>query len=221
MFMTPSQQRRRKRTIFLISFFIVSLIYLVVAFSLLYKQMHVGVAIVFVLFLAYAFVLDKMSKRLIDYEPDKISNQPLADYLDLSNSFDWKKLLFYTICVSALLLVVYLFFPNRAIRSTIVVIPIIAILTYALGIYYNSRNIYRIEMDVLYIKEYSFFRSITEIRIPISEIKKICIKGAYTIAVQYPMLILTVGEVERELRCSSHIEEIAQELYSRSIGAVK
>lgn len=217
--MTPSQQRRRKRTIFLISFFIVSLIYLVVAFSLLYKQMHVGVAIVFVLFLAYAFVLDKMSKRLIDYEPDKISNQPLADYLDLSNSFDWKKLLFYTIWMSALLLVAYLFFPNRAIRSTIVVIPIIAILTYALGIYYNSRNIYRIEMDVLYIKEYSFFRSITEIRIPISEIKKICIKGAYTTA--QPMLILTVGEVERELRCSSHIEEIAQELYSRSIGAVK
>lgn len=217
--MTPSQQRRRKRTVFLISFFIVSLIYLVVAFSLLYKQMHVGVAIVFVLFVAYAFVLDKMSKRLIDYEPDKISNQPLADYLDLSNSFDWKKLLFYTICVSALLLVVYLFFPSRAIRSTIVVLPIIAILTYALGIYYNSRNIYRIEMDVLYIKEYSFFRSITEIRIPISEIKKICIKGAYTTA--QPMLILTVGEVERELRCSSHIEEIAQELYSRSIGAVK
>lgn len=216
--MTPSQQRRRKRTIFLISFFIVSLIYLVVAFSLLYKQMHVGVAIVFVLFLAYAFVLDKMSKRLIDYEPDKISNQPLADYLDLSNSFDWKKLLFYTICVSALLVVVYLFFPNRAIRSTIVMLPI-AILIYALGIYYNSRNIYRIEMDVLYIKEYSFFRSVTEIRIPISEIKKICIKGAYTTA--QPMLILTVGEVERELRCSSHIEEIAQELYSRSIGAVK
>lgn len=219
MFMTPSQQRRRKRTIFLISFFIVSMIYLVVASSLLYKQMHVGVAIVFVLFLAYAFVLDKMSKRLIDYEPDKISNQPLADYLDLSNSFDWKKLLFYTICVSALLVVVYLFFPSRAIRSTIVVLPIIAILTYALGIYYNSRNIYRIEMDVLYIKEYSFFRSVTEIRIPISEIKKICIKGAYTTA--QPMLILTVGEVERELRCSSHIEEIAQELYSRSIGAVK
>lgn len=219
MFMTPSQQRRRKRTIFLISFFIVSLIYLVVASSLLYKQMHVGVAIVCVLFVAFTFVLEKMSKRLIDYEPDKISNQPLADYLDLSNSFDWKKLLFYTICVSALLVVVYLFFPNRAIRSTIVVIPIIAILTYALGIYYNSRNIYRIEMDVLYIKEYSFFRSITEIRIPISEIKKICIKGAYTTA--QPMLILTVGEVERELRCSSHIEEIAQELYSRSIGAVK
>ena len=218
MFMTPSQQRRRKRTIFLISFFIVSLIYLVVSFSLLYKQMHVGVAIVFVLFLAYAFVLDKMSKRLIDYEPDKISNQPLADYLDLSNSFDWKKLLFYTKRISALLLVVYLFFPSRAIRSTIVVLPI-AILTCALGIYYNSRNIYRIEMDVLYIKEYSFFRSITEIRIPIAEIKKICIKGAYTTA--QPMLILTVGEVERELRCSSHIEEIAQELYSRSIGAVK
>lgn len=217
--MTPSQQRRRKRTIFLISFFIVSMIYLVVASSLLYKQMHVGVAIVCVLFVAFTFVLEKMSKRLIDYEPDKISNQPLADYLDLSNSFDWKKLLFYTICVSALLVVVYLFFPNRAIRSTIVVIPIIAILTYALGIYYNSRNIYRIEMDVLYIKEYSFFRSITEIRIPISEIKKICIKGAYTTA--QPMLILTVGEVERELRCSSHIEEIAQELYSRSIGAVK
>lgn len=220
MFMTPSQQRRRKRTIFLISFFIVSMIYLVVASSLLYKQMHVGVAIVCVLFVAYTVFLEKMSKRLIDYEPDKISNQPLADYLDLSNSFDWKKLLFYTIWISALL-AVYLFFPSKAIRSTIVVIPIIAILTYALGIYYNSRNIYRIEMDVLYIKEYSFFRSITEIRIPISEIKKICIKGTYTIAVQYPMLILTVGEVERELRCSSHIEEIAQELYSRSIGAVK
>ena len=218
--MTPSQQRRRKRTIFLISFFIVSMIYLVVALSLLYKQMHVGVAIVIVLFVAYTVVWEKMSKRLIDYEPDKISNQPLADYLDLSNSFDWKKLLFYTIWISALLLVVYLFFPNRAIRSTIVMLPI-AILTYALGIYYNSRNIYRIEMDVLYIKEYSFFRSITEIRIPISEIKKICIKGAYTTAVQYPMLILTVGEVERELRCSSHIKEIAQELYSRSIGAVK
>lgn len=216
--MTPSQQRRRKRTIFLISFFIVSMIYLVVALSLLYKQMHVGVAIVIVLFVAYTVVWEKMSKRLIDYEPDKISNQPLADYLDLSNSFDWKKLLFYTIWISALLLVVYLFFPNRAIRSTIVMLPI-AILTYALGIYYNSRNIYRIEMDVLYIKEYSFFRSITEIRIPISEIKKICIKGAYTTA--QPMLILTVGEVERELRCSSHIEEIAQELYSRSIGAVK
>lgn len=220
MFMTPSQQRRRKRTIFLISFFIVSMIYLVVASSLIYKQMHVGVAIVIVLFVAYTFVLEKMSKRLIDYEPDKISNQPLADYLDLSNSFDWKKLLFYTIWISALLLVVYLFFPSRAIRSTIVVLPI-AILTYALGIYYNSRNIYRIEMDVLYIKEYSFFRSITEIRIPISEIKKIYIREAYTTAVQYPMLILTVGEVERELRCSSHIEEIAQELYSRSIGAVK
>lgn len=220
MFMTPSQQRRRKRTIFLISFFIVSMIYLVVASSLLYKQMHVGVAIVIVLFVAYTFVLEKMSKRIIDYEPDKISNQPLADYLDLSNSFDWKKLLFYTIWISALLLVVYLFFPSRAIRSTIVVLPI-AILTYALGIYYNSRNIYRIEMDVLYIKEYSFFRSITEIRIPISEIKKIYIREAYTTAVQYPMLILTVGEVERELRCSSHIEEIAQELYSRSIGAVK
>lgn len=220
MFMTPSQQRRRKRTIFLISFFIVSMIYLVVASSLLYKQMHVGVAIVIVLFVAYTGVLEKMSKRLIDYEPDKISNQPLADYLDLSNSFDWKKLLFYTIWISALLLVVYLFFPSRAIRSTIVVLPI-AILTYALGIYYNSRNIYRIEMDVLYIKEYSFFRSITEIRIPISEIKKIYIREAYTTAVQYPMLILTVGEVERELRCSSHIEEIAQELYSRSIGAVK
>ena len=219
MFMTPSQQRRRKRTIFLISFFIVSMIYLVVASSLLYKQMHVGVAIVIVLFVAYTGVLEKMSKRLIDYEPDKISNQPLADYLDLSNSFDWKKLLFYTIWISQLL-VVDLFFPSRAIRITIVMLPI-AILTYALGIYYNSRNIYRIEMDVLYIKEYSFFRSITEIRIPISEIKKICIKGAYTIAVQYPMLILTVGEVERELRCSSHIEEIAQELYSRSIGAVK
>ena len=217
--MTPSQQRRRKRTIFLISFFIVSMIYLVVALSLLYKQMHVGVAIIIVLFVAYTFVLEKMSKRLIDYEPDKISNQPLADYLDLSNSFDWKKLLFYTICVSALLLVVYLLFPSRAIRI-LYVLPI-AILTYALGIYYNSRNIYRIEMDVLYIKEYSFFRSITEIRIPISEIKKICIKGAYTTAVQYPMLILKVGEVERELRCSSHIEEIAQELYSRSIGAVK
>ena len=181
--------------------------------------MHVGVAIVIVLFVAYTGVLEKMSKRLIDYEPDKISNQPLADYLDLSNSFDWKKLLFYTIWISQLL-VVDLFFPSRAIRITIVMLPI-AILTYALGIYYNSRNIYRIEMDVLYIKEYSFFRSITEIRIPISEIKKICIKGAYTIAVQYPMLILTVGEVERELRCSSHIEEIAQELYSRSIGAVK
>lgn len=220
MFMTPSQQRRRKRTIFLISFFIVSMIYLVVASSLIYKQMHVGVAIVIVLFVAYTGVLEKMSKRLIDYEPDKISNQPLADYLDLSNSFDWKKLLFYTIWISALLLVVYLFFPSRAIRSTIVVLPI-AILTYALGIYYNSRNIYRIEMDVLYIKEYSFFRSITEIRIPISEIKKIYIREAYTTAVQYPMLILTVGEVERELRCSSHIEEIAQELYSRSIGAVK
>lgn len=218
--MTPSQQRRRKRTIFLISFFIVSMIYLVVTSSLIYKQMHVGVAIVIVLFVAYTFVLEKMSKRLIDYEPDKISNQPLADYLDLSNSFDWKKLLFYTIWISALLLVVYLFFPSRAIRSTIVVLPI-AILTYALGIYYNSRNIYRIEMDVLYIKEYSFFRSITEIRIPISEIKKIYIREAYTTAVQYPMLILTVGEVERELRCSSHIEEIAQELYSRSIGAVK
>lgn len=218
--MTPSQQRRRKRTIFLISFFIVSMIYLVVALSLLYKQMHVGVAIVIVLFVAYTVVWEKMSKRLIDYEPDKISNQPLADYLDLSNSFDWKKLLFYTIWISALLLVVYLFFPSRAIRSIIVYVPI-AILTYALGIYYNSRNIYRIEMDVLYIKEYSFFRSITEIRIPISEIKKICIKGAYTTAVQYPTLILTVGEVERELRCSSHIEEIAQELYSRSIGAVK
>lgn len=220
MFMTPSQQRRRKRTIFLISFFIVSMIYLVVTSSLIYKQMHVGVAIVIVLFVAYTGVLEKMSKRLIDYEPDKISNQPLADYLDLSNSFDWKKLLFYTIWISALLLVVYLFFPSRAIRSTIVVLPI-AILTYALGIYYNSRNIYRIEMDVLYIKEYSFFRSITEIRIPISEIKKIYIREAYTTAVQYPMLILTVGEVERELRCSSHIEEIAQELYSRSIGAVK
>lgn len=220
MFMTPSQQRRRKRTIFLISFFIVSMIYLIVGLSLLYKQMHVGVAIIIVLFVAYTVVLEKMSKRLIDYEPDKISNQPLADYLDLSNSFDWKKLLFYTIWMSALLLVAYLLFPNRAIRSTIVMLPI-AILTYALGIYYNSRNIYRIELDVLYIKEYSFFRSITEIRIPISEIKKICIKGAYTIAVQYPMLILTVGEVERELRCSSHIEEIAQELYSRSIGAVK
>lgn len=219
MFMTPSQQRRRKRTIFLISFFIVSMIYLVVASSLLYKQMHVGVAIVIVLFVAYTGVLEKMSKRLIDYEPDKISNQPLADYLDLSNSFDWKKLLFYTIWISQLL-VVDLFFPSRAIRITIVMLPI-AILTYALGIYYNSRNIYRIEMDVLYIKEYSFFRSITEIRIPISEIKKICIKGVYTTAVQYPMLILTVGEVERELRCSSHIEEIAQELYSRSIGAVK
>lgn len=218
--MTPSQQRRRKRTIFLISFFIVSMIYLIVGLSLLYKQIHVGVAIIIVLFVAYTVVLEKMSKRLIDYEPDKISNQPLADYLDLSNSFDWKKLLFYTIWMSALLLVAYLFFPNRAIRSTIVMLPI-AILTYALGIYYNSRNIYRIEMDVLYIKEYSFFRSITEIRIPISEIKKICIKGAYTTAVQYPMLILTVGEVERELRCSSHIEEIAQELYSRSIGAVK
>lgn len=218
--MTPSQQRRRKRTIFLISFFIVSMIYLVVTSSLIYKQMHVGVAIVIVLFVAYTFVLEKMSKRLIDYEPDKISNQPLADYLDLSNSFDWKKLLFYTIWISALLLVVYLFFPSRAIRSTIVVLPI-AILTYALGIYYNSRNIYRIEMDVLYIKEYSFFRSITEIRIPISEIKKIYIREAYTTAVQYPMLILTVGEVERELRCGSHIEEIAQELYSRSIGAVK
>lgn len=220
MFMTPSQQRRRKRTIFLISFFIVSMIYLVVTSSLIYKQMHVGVAIVIVLFVAYTGVLEKMSKRLIDYEPDKISNQPLADYLDLSNSFDWKKLLFYTIWISALLLVVYLFFPSRAIRSTIVVLPI-AILTYALGIYYNSRNIYRIEMDVLYIKEYSFFRSITEIRIPISEIKKIYIREAYTTAVQYPMLILTVGEVERELRCGSHIEEIAQELYSRSIGAVK
>lgn len=220
MFMTPSQQRRRKRTIFLISFFIVSMIYLIVALSLLYKQMHVGVAIVIVLFVAYTGVLEKMSKRLIDYEPDKISNQPLADYLDLSNSFDWKKLLFYTIWMSALLLVAYLFFPSRAIRSTIVVLPI-AILTYALGIYYNSRNIYRIEMDVLYIKEYSFFRSITEIRIPISEIKKIYIREAYTTAVQYPMLILTVGEVERELRCGSHIEEIAQELYSRSIGAVK
>lgn len=220
MFMTPSQQRRRKRTIFLISFFIVSMIYLVVTSSLIYKQMHVGVAIVIVLFVAYIGVLEKMSKRLIDYEPDKISNQPLADYLDLSNSFDWKKLLFYTIWISVLLLVVYLFFPSRAIRSTIVVLPI-AILTYALGIYYNSRNIYRIEMDVLYIKEYSFFRSITEIRIPISEIKKIYIREAYTTAVQYPMLILTVGEVERELRCSSHIEEIAQELYSRSIGAVK
>lgn len=218
--MTPSQQRRRKRTIFLISFFIVSMIYLVLALSLLYKQMHVGVAIVIVLFVAYTVVLEKMSKRLIDYEPDKISNQPLADYLDLSNSFDWKKLLFYTIWISALLAVAYLLFPSRAIRSIIVVLPI-AILTYALGIYYNSRNIYRIEMDVLYIKEYSFFRSITEIRIPISEIKKICIKGAYTTAVQYPMLILTVGEVERELRCGSHIEEIAQELYSRSIGAVK
>lgn len=218
--MTPSQQRRRKRTIFLISFFIVSMIYLVVTSSLIYKQMHVGVAIVIVLFVVYTFVLEKMSKRLIDYEPDKISNQPLADNLDLSNSFDWKKLLFYTIWISALLLVVYLFFPSRAIRSTIVVLPI-AILTYALGIYYNSRNIYRIEMDVLYIKEYSFFRSITEIRIPISEIKKIYIREAYTTAVQYPMLILTVGEVERELRCSSHIEEIAQELYSRSIGAVK
>lgn len=218
--MTPSQQRRRKRTIFLISFFIVSMIYLVVALSLLYKQMYVGVAIIIVLFVAYTFVLEKMSKRLIDYEPDKISNQPLADYLDLSNSFDWKKLLFYTICVSALLAVAYLFFPSIAIRIRIVVLPI-AILTYALGIYYNSRNIYRIEMDVLYIKEYSFFRSITEIRIPISEIKKICIKEAYTTAVQYPMLILTVGEVERELRCSSHIDEIAQELYSRSIGAVK
>ena len=218
--MTPSQQRRRKRTIFLISFFIVSMIYLVVALSLLYKQMHVGVAIVIVLFVAYTVVLEKMSKRLIDYEPDKISNQPLADYLDLSNSFDWKKLLFYTIWISSLLLVVYLLFPSRAIRSIIVYGPI-AILTYALGIYYNSRNIYRIEMDVLYIKEYSFFRSITEIRIPISEIKKICIKEAYTTAVQYPMLILTVGEVERELRCSLHIEEIAQELYSRSIGAVK
>lgn len=220
MFMTPSQQRRRKRTIFLISFFIVSMIYLVVTSSLIYKQMHVGVAIVIVLFVAYTGVLEKMSKRLIDYEPDKISNQPLADYLDLSNSFDWKKLLFYTLWISALLLVVYLFFPSRAIRSTIVVLPI-AILTYALGIYYNSRNIYRIEMDVLYIKEYSFFRSITEIRIPISEIKKIYIREAYTTAVQYPMLILTVGEVERELRCSSHIEEIAQELYSRSIGAAK
>ena len=218
--MTPSQQRRRKRTIFLISFFIVSMIYLVVALSLLYKQMHVGVAIVIVLLVAYIVVWEKMSKRLIDYEPDKISNQPLADYLDLSNSFDWKKLLFYTIWISALLLVADLFFPSRVIRSIIVYGPI-AILTYALGIYYNSRNIYRIEMDVLYIKEYSFFRSITEIRIPISEIKKICIKGAYTTAVQYPMLILTVGEVERELRCSSHIEEIAQELYSRSIGAVK
>ena len=73
----------------------------------------------------------------------------------------------------------------------------------------SVHNTYRIEGESLHICEYSFRRLETEMRIPISAIQEVALKGQYG---RRPCVVLTIDGLRRELQCTTHAEQLAVEI---------
>ncbi len=74
--------------------------------------------------------------------------------------------------------------------------------------FYHIRNQYIIEGDTLHVKEYSFFKLVTEIRIPLSSIHAIYVNNTFGFAVS-PNIFLNVDGIERKLYATSYALELA------------
>ena len=168
--------------------------------------------------LLWGFVMNLFDKKKILFVPDEIGKNELSSTrVDFSNSFDWLTFVYILIWIIFVTLVStwgnhmdqVFQYKSQAIMAAVF------LLGFVVWIAYYSRNRYVIEGEMLYIKEYGFFRPVTEIRIPINQIDAIYIKAPYS-AVR-SRLVLTVGGVERVLWCTTHIIPLASALSKRKL----
>lgn len=172
--------------------------------------------------LLWGFVMNLFDKQKILFVPDEIENKEVSSTrVDFSNSFDWLTFVYILIWIVFVMLVstwgyrmdqLYQY-KSQAITAAVL------LLGFVVWIAYYSRNRYVIEGEMLYIKEYGFFRPVTEIRIPIDQIDAIHIKAPYSPI--RSLLVLTVGGVERVLWCTTHIISLASALSARSERKLK
>ena len=168
--------------------------------------------------LLWGFVMNLFDKKKILFVPDEIGKNELSSTrVDLSNSFDW--LTFVYILIWLIFVTLLSTWGNHMDQvfqyKSQAIMAAVFLLGFVVWIAYYSRNRYVIEGEMLYIKEYGFFRPVTEIRIPINQIDAIYIKAPYS-AVR-SRLVLTVGGVERGVWCTTHIIPLASALSKRKL----
>ncbi len=131
---------------------------------------------------------------------------------DFSNRFDWLNPLIYlsfftTIdLMSGFSLIINLIGGNM---SGILLIPVVLIPAIMfVPSFYHFRNQYIIEGNTLHVKEYSFFKLQTDIRIPLSSIHEIYVNNTLGFAAS-PNIYLNVDGIERKLHATSYALELA------------
>lgn len=215
--MTFQQQRTYKRIAralcdYIFSFGLLAVIYFFAAPP--HKSAVLWGAII--LTFVWTFIMSRLDKRSIDFIPDQRERKGMSSHRrEFNNSFDWiafsYQIFSVTLGYAVGVWILHLF--NDPLF--LIIMCVVIIISAAIQCIYHSRNTYTIEGEMLHIKEYSLFRPLTEIHIPVSDISAIRIKAPYS-----PFrsrLVLTVSGVDRELRCTTNIISLAQALTTASL----
>ncbi|MBO7456366.1 MAG: hypothetical protein J6T71_00915 [Paludibacteraceae bacterium] len=215
--MTFQQQRMFKRIVralcdYIFSFGMLAVIYFYAAPPHKSAVLWGAVIIAFV----WTFIMNQFDKRSIDFIPDKKERKGMSSQrLEFNNSFDWIAFSYQVFSITLGYAVGVWILDIFNDPLFLIIMCIIIIISAAIQCIYHSRNTYTIEGDTLHIKEYSLFRPLTEIHIPISEISAIRIKAPYSPV--RSRLVLTVEGIDRELRCTTNIIPLAQALATTSL----
>ena len=215
--MSFQQQRTYKRTAralcdYIFSFGILAVIYFFAAPPHKSAVLWGSVIIAFV----WTFIMSRFDKRSIDFIPDKNGRKGMSSQRrEFNNRFDWIAFSYqvFSITLGYAVGVWILHLFNDPLF--LIIMCVIIIISAAIQCFYHSRNTYTIEGEMLHIKEYSLFRPLTEIHIPVSDISAIRIKAPYSPV--RSRLVLTVGGIDRELRCTTNIIPLAQALTTTSL----
>ena len=215
--MTFQQQRTYKRIAralcdYIFSFGLLAVIYFFAAPP--HKSAVLWGAII--LTFVWTFIMSRLDKRSIDFIPDQRERKGMSSHrLEFNNRFDWiafsYQIFSVTLGYAVGVWILHLF--NDPLF--LIIMCVVIIISAGIQCIYHSRNTYTIEGEMLHIKEYSLFRPLTEIHIPVSDISAIRIKAPYSPV--RSRLVLTVAGIDRELRCTTNIIPLAQALATTSL----
>ncbi len=215
--MTFQQQRTYKRIVralcdYIFSFGLLAVIYFFAAPP--HKSAVLWGAII--LTFVWTFIMSRFDKRSINFIPDKKERKGMSSQrLEFNNSFDWIAFSYQVFSVSLGYAVGVWILHLFNDPLFLIIMCVVIIISAAIQCIYHSRNTYTIEGEMLHIKEYSLFRPLTEIHIPVSDISAIRIKAPYSPV--RSRLVLTVAGIDRELRCTTNIIPLAQALATTSL----
>lgn len=215
--MTFQQQRTYKRIVralcdYIFSFGLLAVIYFFAAPP--HKSAVLWGAII--LTFVWTFIMSRLDKRSIDFIPDQRERKGMSSHRrEFNNRFDWIAFSYQVFSVSLGYAVGVWILHLFNDPLFLIIMCVVIIISAGIQCIYHSRNTYTIEGEMLHIKEYSLFRPLTEIHIPVSDISAIRIKAPYS-----PIrsrLVLTVAGIDRELRCTTNIIPLAQALATTSL----
>lgn len=215
--MTFQQQRTYKRIVralcdYIFSFGLLAVIYFFAAPP--HKSAVLWGAII--LTFVWTFIMSRLDKRSINFIPDTNERKGMpSQRREFNNRFDWIAFSYQVFSVSLGYAVGGWILDVFRDSLFLIIMCVVIIISAAIQCIYHSRNTYTIEGEMLHIKEYSLFRPLTEIHIPVSDISAIRIKAPYSPV--RSRLVLTVASIDRELRCTTNIIPLAQALATTSL----